>query len=122
MRISVIGHYFYMKNNIDVMEKSKYKRIDKNMIKLAVTMKELQKQAESLGIFAEMRELLECKNCGLLEDVAYNGHLITYISGNEVKDIGLRFKHITGNIYLCPKCEKKIKLSFKKSKDQQKGT
>lgn len=38
----------------------------------------LQKQAKALGIFVNDRELLACPGCGLLEDVASNGSLMTY--------------------------------------------
>ena len=42
----------------------------KEIFKLASKVKELQKDLEAQGLFAEDRELLECTNCGLIEDLS----------------------------------------------------
>jgi len=41
-------------------------------------MQPVMDKAEALGIFTNDRELLECPNCGLKEDVLIYGQLITY--------------------------------------------
>lgn len=55
-------------------------------------LEQAKEQARALGIFTDDRELLECPNCGLLEDVAAEGLLVTYPNtSEEVNDSGLRF-------------------------------
>ncbi|MDZ4198631.1 MAG: hypothetical protein U1E27_05005, partial [Kiritimatiellia bacterium] len=51
----------------------------------------LQKRANALGLFANDRELLECPQCGLAEDVAHDGRLITCRETAIGQDTGLRF-------------------------------
>ena len=41
-------------------------------------LEEIKHRARALGIFTDDRELLACPVCGLLEDVAIMGLLITY--------------------------------------------
>ena len=41
-------------------------------------LEQVKAQARALGIFTDDRELLECPNCGLLEDVTAKGLLVTY--------------------------------------------
>lgn len=43
---------------------------------LAEQLQTLQEQAERLGIFTGDRELLECAECGLEEDVTADGFLV----------------------------------------------
>jgi len=48
---------------------------------LATVVRELEwvkNQAKALGIFTNDRELIECPSCGLLEDVTFEGLLVTY--------------------------------------------
>ena len=53
----------------------------------------IQKQAKSLGIFVNDRELLECTGCDLVEDVAFDGSLMTYHrDSDDMTDSGLRFE------------------------------
>jgi len=52
--------------------------------KLVRRMQPMIEKAEALGIFTNDRELLECPNCGLKEDVLATGQLVTY-HGDEVK-------------------------------------
>jgi len=70
----------------------------------AVRLSTVQRQAEKLGIFTGMRDLLKCTKCGLVEDVLCDGRLVTYYEEKNRDDSGLRFKHKKGNIYHCPKC------------------
>ncbi len=64
----------------------------------------VQNQARALGLFVHDRELLECRKCGLMEDVALCGQLITYRAGSPAADTGLRFTPIRGNRFRCPAC------------------
>ncbi len=64
----------------------------------------LQKQARSMGIFPGDRDLLECPNCGLLEDVTIGEQLITWCPPAEGQDTGLRFEEFSQNLFRCPAC------------------
>ena len=65
----------------------------------------IQKQAKSLGIFVNDRELLECTGCDLVEDVAFDGSLMTYQrEGDDMTDSGLRFEEMGEEKYRCPVC------------------
>ncbi len=56
------------------------------------------------GLFLNDRELLICDNCGLLEDVDFTGRLITYKSGEDIFDSGMRFEKGEGDMHVCPVC------------------
>ncbi len=71
---------------------------------LAARLSAVQRQAEKLGIFTELRDLLKCTKCGLVEDILCDGRLVTYYEGKKTEDTGLRFKHKKGSAYYCPKC------------------
>lgn len=64
----------------------------------------LQKQMKALGMFANDRELLECPRCGLMEDVAEGGLLLTVFPSDLGTDTGLRFDEITPDSFRCPSC------------------
>lgn len=64
----------------------------------------LQEQIRSLGGFAGNRELLECPQCGLLEDVTFTGQLITWRPSAEGQDTGLRFEELPQGCFRCPAC------------------
>jgi len=90
------------------------KKLSKDIINLAKGLEETIKQAKALGIFTNERELLFCDECKLVEDVAFNGILFTYVNENEEipqhrtvedDDTGLRFVEIEYlKKYKCPKC------------------
>jgi len=62
-----------------------------------------------LGIFTDDRELLECPNCGLLEDVTAKGLLVTYPKDSvDLKDCGLRFSPVDDTSFQCPSCGAKV--------------
>lgn len=67
----------------------------------------MEAQAKKTGIFLCKRELLDCK-CGFMEDVAFDGRLITYKKGDRTVDTGLRFKKAAENNYVCPICKSRI--------------
>ena len=66
---------------------------------------ELQKTARGLGIFVDNRQLLACSKCGLMEDVLFDGRLVTCHEGGGV-DTGLRFAEQprAGGRFICPEC------------------
>jgi len=69
-------------------------------------LKQVKAQARALGIFTDDRELLECPNCGLLEDVTAVGILVTYSRKSPLQeDSGLRFKEIDEKRFECPACK-----------------
>ena len=77
--------------------------------KLVRRMQPMIEKAEALGIFTNDRELFECPNCGLKEDVLATGQLVTY-HGDEVKpDSGLRFSEINNDYFRCPSCHTVVK-------------
>jgi predicted RNA-binding Zn-ribbon protein involved in translation (DUF1610 family) len=73
-------------------------------------LEQVKAQARALGIFTDDRELLECPNCGLLEDVTAKGLLVTYPKDSvALKDCGLRFRPVDEARFACPKCGTRIK-------------
>ena len=77
---------------------------------LARQLEQVKAQARSLGLFTDDRELLECPNCGVLEDVTAKGLLVTYPRDSvDLKDCGLRFCPVDETHFACPKCGTRIK-------------
>lgn len=72
--------------------------------KLLEGYEELRARARELGVFTNERELLSCPRCGLVEDVACSGLLITHRTGDLAKDTGLRFTEIAEGRFTCPAC------------------
>jgi len=73
----------------------------------------IQKQAKSLGIFVNDRELLECTGCDLVEDVAFDGFLMTYHrESDDMADCGLRFEEMGEDKYRCPVCGTALKAEI----------
>jgi hypothetical protein len=64
----------------------------------------LRKRAKALGVFSHDRELLECRGCGLMEDVTAEGTLITCRAKTPGRDTGLSFRELRGNRFRCPEC------------------
>ncbi len=71
---------------------------------LAAEVVALQAKARELGVFANDRELLECQNCGLLENVACGGRLFTCRPESLDDDTGLRFVALSRDRFRCPAC------------------
>lgn len=71
---------------------------------LAAELVALQAKARALGLFANDRELLECPQCGLQEDVMFSGLLITSYPDSAGEDTGLRFKEMSRDRFRCPAC------------------
>ncbi len=80
--------------------------------KLAREMRRIKREGRRLGLFMEDRDLLECSDCGLMEDVLFNGQHVTRWRedfetsepGQPVEDTGLRFVETTDGRWLCPNC------------------
>ncbi len=66
----------------------------------------LQKQAEAAGLFLDHRNLVECNDCQLFEDVACDGRLYVYRDKSFDQDTGLRFKELEESAIQCPGCNK----------------
>jgi|GEM_PF-2391672 len=105
------------------------KKALQDLMQLASRMAELHKQLESKGVFVGERDLLECDNCTLMEDVMMDGHLVTYfrpaaladfhlpLQGQAPADLGLHFEKLEENHFACPVCGKRIKLDPEASLD-----
>jgi len=80
-----------------------------DLYKVAASLYELKKQARALGMFTDDRELLECPQCGLKEDVTGHGILITYKGDAIGIDTGLRFPEPDDDgVSCCPGCGGKV--------------
>ena len=81
---------------------------------VAEQLQTLQEQAERLGVFTGDRELLECAECGLIEDVTADGFLIVCRKPSLGTDTGLRFTKDVENKakYLCPVCGEPAQFSI----------
>lgn len=80
------------------------------LYKLAASLHALKKQARELGLFTNDRELLECPQCGLKEDVTIEGFLCTYRDDAIDDDTGLRFPEPDDDgVSCCPGCGGKVK-------------
>lgn len=85
-------------------------RLLKRVSPLVRHLRELQNQAKLLGVFTNDRNLLECK-CGLIEDVASNGKLFTWLRTSLIhEDTGLRFEEMDSNHFQCPRCKRVIEI------------
>ena len=83
------------------------------ILPLARELVRVKKQAEAMGLFTDDRELLECSMCGLVEDVAFDGRLITYHRKSEdYTDSGLRFERLNDTTFRCPICRTKLKATM----------
>ena len=76
------------------------------MRRLAAQIVGLKAQMKALGMFTNDRELLECTNCDLPEDVSADGLLFTFHrSGTDWgTDSGLRFEEVGKDLFRCPVC------------------
>ena len=83
------------------------------LIALVRQLEQVKAQARRIGIFTDDRELLECSNCGLREDVMADGMLATYSrTSRSRKDCGLRFSQVDENWFQCPSCGTKVKAAM----------
>lgn len=79
--------------------------LSKSILTLIKEFNHVRKQAVAPGLFTHNRELLECPECDLVEDVTCEGFLFTYTSQNKnAAESGLRFEEVGEGIFLCPVC------------------
>lgn len=91
-------------------DKKSYSELVSAIRPLAMKLAKIKKQAETLGLFTNDRELLDCIGCDLAEDVTFDGHLITYHRNTEdTDDCGLRFKEKNKETFSCPVCGTELK-------------
>ncbi len=84
--------------------------VPRELVELSRKLAKVKAQARALGIFTDDRELLECPNCGFLEDVTSEGLLVTYPKDSaDRKDCDLRFRPVDETRFACPKCGTSIK-------------
>ena len=78
---------------------------DHLVLDIADALRGIREMSRQNGIFDGLRELYSCLNCGLKEDVAFDGRLMTYHEGAETVDTGLRFPEPDDkNMSVCPEC------------------
>ena len=88
----------------------KYAKLDSVASNLSEAMKHyrvVQEKALVQGIFLYDRELLNCSQCNLAEDIDHVGRLFTYRRGdNEFKTTGLQFIALDdkNERFKCPSC------------------
>jgi hypothetical protein len=81
-----------------------------DILPLARELVRVKKQAEALGLFTDDRELLYCSGCDLVEDIAFDGRLMTYHrKSKDYSDSGLRFERLNDTTFRCPICKTKLK-------------
>jgi len=76
----------------------------KEMRSLISRMTPVMRRAGELGSFIGDRDLLECPECGLIEELNADGRLFTYIDGCQIKDSGFRFTPAGPGAWLCAVC------------------
>jgi rubredoxin len=98
------------------------KLISSDLYQSILELQAVQKRAEELGMFIEGRDLVECPNCHLMENVDILSILTTYFRPVEYDqpdldvafkpppDTGLRFEKITEHQFKCPVCGTTIQL------------
>ena len=86
--------------------------LDPDLLGIAAELVALRKRAKELGVFTNDRELLVCQSCGLMEDVAATGVLITCREPNLGQDTGLRFEPLSDQTFRCPACGQRVRESL----------
>ena len=108
----ILNKKAFYAGNLKIMNKKNLNKRISSSDKLFKVVKQLVKvkeEARALGIFVDDRELLECKKCGLMEDVDINGRLLTVFEKEPSKDTGLRFEEMKNSkTFRCPNCGKEI--------------
>jgi len=93
-----------------------------NLRQLASRIVALQAKARALGLFTHDRELLECRKCGLLEDVTSTGQLITSRPQTLGLDAGFRFQELPQNRFRCPACGSMVaEINLRRKKQPRQG-
>ncbi len=71
---------------------------------LAKQVAELTAQMEKLGLFTHHRDITECEQCGLFEDVDITGYLFVYRDNDPENIADLRFIEREDGCVVCPLC------------------
>jgi hypothetical protein len=80
---------------------------------LCEQLRKIHQQAEIAGLFIGDRELLDCKHCGMHEDVLIDGRLVTYqADAVDPADSGLRFAAADESNFFCPQCGEAVAGEF----------
>ena len=81
-------------------------RLFEDISQLAEALVQVRVQAEAVGVFTGERGLLECKRCGLREDVLAGGILIVVTAERPRRDTRLRFTAASSEPaqFACPRC------------------
>jgi hypothetical protein len=80
-------------------------KLIKEMQPMVKGLQELQAKMKSMGLFADDRDLAQCQDCQLFEDVDGHGMLFVYKDKN-YEDTGLRFEELNDGGVKCPGCSK----------------
>ncbi len=100
-----------MENGNGKQEESKDPAYDKLVGDIAAALRGVQELCRQHGIFDGLRELFKCTQCGLMEDVAFDGRLMTYHDIDNPVDTGLRFPEPDDDGYSrCPECGGVVRL------------
>jgi len=90
--------------------------IQYNIRQIASRIVALRAKAVDLELFMDDRELLECRQCGLLEDISFTGQLITCHAPYFGQDTGLRFEAYLQDRFQCPECGSIVQSSQPENK------
>lgn len=73
--------------------------------RMAMELAEIQQKLIEAGLFDHSRELLSCGGCGLMEDITFEGRLITCERQTPGIDTGLTFvSNEESGKWICPAC------------------
>ena len=94
-------------------KRKKMSPLTSDILPLVRELVRVKKQVEALGLFTDDREFLECSGCDLVEDVAFDGRLITnHRNSEDYSDSGLRFERLNDTTFRCPICKTKLKATI----------
>ena len=102
---SVFKKTFEIDDN-ELFERKHINKLIKKIQPMIEKLQELQAKLKSMGLFADHRDLAECVDCQLFEDVSSHGMLFVYKDKNYYQDTGLRFEELDDGGVRCPKCSK----------------
>lgn len=88
----------------------RYKKLLADIMPMVEEIKRLNAEGVARGEFPDDRGMLECLNCGLWEDIAFNNqHLVYFKYSEDEADTGLRFIPTDDPaVFRCPNCNTKV--------------
>lgn len=100
-----------MRKNYGKQTESKDPTLNELVGDIAAALRGVQELCRQHGIFDGLRELFECPQCGLKEDVSGDSRLLTYHDIDNPVDTGLRFSEPDDDGYSrCPECGAVVRL------------